>query len=295
MGSIFGRDGRAATAAPPRFGCALALGLLTAALLWSSSALGARGSSGEPVMTASAAIAPTRLPRARRAPATLSMGFTSEDPSSQTIPELRQVELEVSRDFELRTAGLPSCPLARLRSAYSNARQACAGSLVGHGSVTSEITLPGREPVVVSGRLLAYFSSPRQRGPYVLAQVTTGEPLPLTYVIPFEIDKAKGPFGASLVARHMNLLQGICVQAHPDCFSDPYELTGVYGHISKFELSLHRVFTHAGKKRSFLSGRCPAPGKAPVPSFPLTQTNLAYATGPSLSATVAGECGVSPG
>jgi len=37
--------------------------------------------------------------------------------------------------------------------------------------------------------------------PHILAQVTSGGPLPLTYVIPFQIEKAHGAFGMSLVVR----------------------------------------------------------------------------------------------
>jgi hypothetical protein len=116
--------------------------------------------------------------------------------------------------------------------------------------------------------------------------------LPLTYVIPFQITKAHGAFGTSLVVRKMRRIQGECVKVHPNCFAQPYVLKGVYGHISSFELSLHRLFAHAGERESFVSADCPAPAKRPEATFPLTRASLEYAQkegdagGSSLTAVV---------
>jgi len=75
----------------------------------------------------------------------------------------------------------------------------------------------------------------------------------------------------------MSQLQGECQRAHPNCFAQPYALKGVYGHISSFEMSLHRRFAHAGKVASFVSADCPARGSLPGVTLPLVKTVLDYA------------------
>jgi hypothetical protein len=246
----------------------------------------------EPGMTASGKLLPAKLPRSGMAPATLRVGFTSYPINEAAVPDLSSIEIGLSRRVTLETAGLPSCSLSKLRSAYVNARQACSRSFVGHGSVTSEVTLPGQAPVVITGHLLAFYALAEGR-PRVLAQVTSGEPLALTYVIPFEIAAAEAPFGASLVVRQMSHLQGICAVGHPNCFEDPYGLEGVYGHISSFKMSLHRIFSGAGSRRSFVNAGCPVPGRRSVGNFPLVRVDLRYTTGSTLSDSASGECAVS--
>jgi hypothetical protein len=246
---------------------------------------------GEIVIGASGETAPTKL-GSQATPATLRVGFTSEATDSPTIPDLSGIALQISRNIGFQTAGLPSCPLKDLYSRTASARRACAASLVGHGSVASEITLPHHPPASVEGHLLAFYSSigGTRR---ILAQVTTAGPLAITYVLPFQIGKADGPFGTGLVVRQMAPIEGICVQGHPNCFDDPYTFKGIYGHISSFKMSLHRLFTDAGAKRSFVTARCPAPSGAPEATFPIVRANLTYLgeseEGP-LTATASGKC-----
>jgi hypothetical protein len=267
------------------------LALLAAALIWPGPTIGDVSRSGELSMSASAETTPIRLPRSKPAPASLRLGFTSKALNSPAIPELTGLVFEISRNLNFQTTGLPSCPLADLYSTYLSARQTCAGSFVGHGSVTSEVTLPGQAPTTINGHLVAFYAS-AQGQPRILAQVTSGDPLPLTYVIPFQI-KPHSAFGTSLVVPNMRHRAGICARNHPNCFAQPYTLKGIYGHISSFEMSLHRIFAHAGKRGSFVNARCPAPGKKPEASFSLTQTSLRYAGGSLLTAAVNGKCRVS--
>ncbi|MGA8744330.1 MAG: hypothetical protein WB507_00505 [Solirubrobacterales bacterium] len=268
---------------------AAALALLAFAGFKASSSAGAEIPIVEVKMSASGEIAPAKLPRTQPAPATLRLGFTSESLGEPTTPELTRIALEISRNVTLQTTGLPSCPLSTLYLPSVGTRALCARSLVGHGSVTSEITLPGQAPVKVAGRLLAFYGIGEGR-PRVLAQVTTGSPLPLTYVIPFEIEKAQGVFGTSLIVPKMSGIRGKCAYGHPNCFAQPYTLKGVYSHISKFELSLKRSFTHSGKRKSFVSAECPTRGRMTAASFPLAKVGLNYDGGLHLSSVVSSRC-----
>ena len=270
---------------------ALALALFVGVLLMTDAAVGAE--IGLPTMVGfSGEVSPATPPVSKPAPVTLRMGFTSGQ-EKNPVPELSQIAFEITWRVSFQTAGLPRCPISKLLSSYGNSRQTCAGSLVGHGSVVSEITLPGKAPTTSYGRLLAFYD---EKGsiPYVLAQVTTGGEEPLTYVVPFQIERTAGIFGTRLIVEHMHrfvLGRGLSGGA--------YTFKGVYGHISKFELSLHRRFRHEGKSESFVRAECPAGGPhhiripdARIDYIPWMRLKLGYASGADVSLSAYGlACG----
>ncbi len=251
----------------------------------------ARREAGAAAMTASGEILPRNLPRERFAPAALRLGFTSAALDGSGSPELAGIAIDLPQMVRFQVAGLPSCPPASLYATNPSARRACAGSLVGEGSVASEIALPGQAPATVVGSLLAFYSQVGGR-PRILAQVVTGDPLPLTYVIPFEIVD-RGPSGVSLTVTRMAHLQGQCRAVSAGCLPPPYTLEGVYSRISTLKMSLHR-FVSAGRGRgSFVAARCPAPGRRPAAELPLGRVGLSYADGSVLSAMLLQRCVVS--
>jgi hypothetical protein len=270
----------------------VAASLAIGALLAGTSA-GAVGYGGDLLPWAWAAIAPVKLPRTQPAPVTLSVGFKSS-PVEGSIPELGSIGLELSRHITIDTAGLPSCPLAKLYATSVSAQESCAKSLVGHGSVTSEIldlTRSGPPRVTVTGRLLAFYAMEGKRR-LILAQVETGEPLPLVYVIPFTIGKATGSFGTdlSVSTEQMARIQGECPTGNPYCSYSPHKLVGVYGHISSFEMSLHRVFRGEGGKASFLGAVCPAPPGFSQGSFSWLNVRLSFVSGAVQSNRIVRNC-----
>ena len=126
--------------------------------------------------------------------------------------------------------------------------------------------LPGQAVATIKGHLLAFYDL-RSGTPRILAQVTSESALPLTYVIPFKISKTRGVFGTDLVAPKMREIEGICRRSkYYSCFEQPYAFKGIYGRISKFEMSLFRKFINAGKTESFVSDpECAAHGHRVFP------------------------------
>jgi hypothetical protein len=262
--------------------------------------------SGEVVISVSGGTVPRKLPRSRIVPAALRLGFTSETPRAPTTPELTAIQLKVSRSLAFQTAGLPSCAITNLYSESSDARQICARSLVGYGTVTSEVTLPGQAPVTIEGHLSAFYDFGEGQ-PRILAQVTSTGALPLTYVIPFTIHKAHGAFGTILSVEHMQFIAGICAtrrrtapssrgawsHSSSNCFSQTYTYKGIYGRISKFELTLDRQFIHAGKRTSVVSADCPASDGSSSAILPLAKVDLTYTDAISHSQVATRRCEVS--
>lgn len=218
-------------------------------------------------------IAPVKLPRTELAPVTVQMSGKITTTDRSTPPKLEQIVLDINSHGVINNKGLPTCSTAKLNSLSSaQAKKTCAGALVGHGNVTSRVSLPGQGAFASNGTLLA-FNGKINGKPAVLAQVASGAPLPLTYVIGFEVKKTSGTFGTSLIG------------TLPPIASE-------YGYISAFSLSLGRQYTSHGKKLSFASANCPAPGTLPGASFPFARASYEFAEGKSLSSKLVRDCKV---
>jgi hypothetical protein len=231
-----------------------------------------------PIRRAFGGFVPIKLPRTEPAPITLSIGFESPQVEGST-PDLGSIDLELSRHITFETAGLLSCSSDQLY-ATDTPQESCPKSLVGHGSVTSEIRNPRGTTDTVTGHLLAFYALEGHRR-LILARVETGEPLPLVYVIPFTIGKAEGRFGTdlSVSTQAMARLQGICAR-NPYCFYSPHKLVGAYGQISSFEMSLHRTYRGERGPATFVSAVCPAPRGFRQVNLRLADVRLNYVSGP---------------
>jgi hypothetical protein len=221
-------------------------------------------------------IAPVRLPHSEPAPVSVQMGGKIATTDKSMPPKLERILLKINAAGVVQTKGLPTCPLAKLNSISSaGAKKVCGAALIGHGNVTSRVSLPDQGAFASNGSLLAFNGIIKGR-PAVLAQVASGAPLPLTYVIVFEVRKTEGTFGTELIG------------TLPSIASE-------YGYISAFDLSLGRNYTYKGEKLSYASAACPAPKGFPGASFPFARAAYEFAGGVTVSSTLVRECKVRGG
>lgn len=218
-------------------------------------------------------ISPQKLPRDELAPVTVLMNGKITTTDRSAPPKLEKIVLAINKEGVLDAKGLPTCSITKLNSLSSaQAKKACAGALVGHGNVTSRVSLPGQGAFASSGELLA-FNGTLHGKPAVLAQVASKAPLPLTYVIPFEVSKSNKSFGTTLVGTLP-------------------EIASEYGYISAFSLALSRKYTFKGEQHSYASASCPAPEGFPGASFPFAKAEYQFAEGISMHSTLVRECKV---
>lgn len=223
--------------------------------------------------TFSGDISPQRLPRHELAPVTVTMGGKITTTDRSEPPQLEKIVLEINRNGVLDNKGLPTCSLAKLNSiSAAQAKKVCAKAQVGHGSVTSRVYLPGQGAFASTGELLAFNGSLHGK-PAVLAQVSSKAPLPLTYVIGFEVKKQGGTFGTALIG------------TLPPIASE-------YGYISAFSLALSRSYASHGKKHYFASASCPAPDGFNSAPFAFAKARYEFAGGITLGATLNRDCRV---
>lgn len=252
---------------------ALAL-FVTSAAMGSTIAVGEIAKQESVIVAFHGDISPRRLPRTTTAPVAVQIGGKIKTTNPLEPPVLDRIVIDINRHGRLQSRGLALCPIGKLRSLSSaGAKRTCGDALVGRGNVTSRVSLPGQEAFALNGPLLAFNG--RHRGhPAILAQVATGAPLPLTYVIPFEIQaRASGVYGTRLIG------------TLPPIASS-------YGYISAFDLSLKRRYEHAGQKLSFASADCPAPKGFPGASFSLARASYEFSNGTKVRSTLVRECRV---
>jgi len=219
-------------------------------------------------------ISPKKLPRKGSAPIAVSVGWRIKTTDGSAPPTLKTLGIEINRNGLLDSAGLPSCPYAKIQPAStSRALASCRPALVGRGHFSALVGLKGQEPYVSRGQMLV-FNGESHGKPILLGQIYSARPFASSFVIPFRVDRlAHGTYGTTLDATLPASLRA-------------------WGNLTEVEMRLSRKFSYRGARRSFLSAGCPAPKGFPGAVFPLARTAFAFAGGTSLTSTLTDNCEV---
>jgi Divergent InlB B-repeat domain len=218
-------------------------------------------------------IFPTALPRSTLAPISVRVDGTIKVLSGAEPPALRQITIELNRAGHLDTQGLPICRLAQVRSSSNEqALAACGEALVGGGDYLAATTFPEQEGFPNRGHILA-FNSTDHGHPAILAHIYGTNLTPSSRVLVFDIRHKAGTYGTVLSGELPPALNR-------------------YGYLKRIDLSLHRRFVYRGRPRSYLSAACAAPKGFPGATFPFARSEMAFADGRTLSATLTRSCRV---
>jgi hypothetical protein len=226
---------------------------------------------GDVRVVVSGELSPQRLPRHGAAPITASVGGQIEPLGDSSAPTLKTLRIDLNRNGRIDSKGLPVCSYGAIQPASTQrALQGCRSSLVGRGTFSAEIALPGQDPYPAKGTLLA-FNGRRHGKPVLYGQIYSPRPFATSFVIVFAIKKAGGAFGTTLLASLPPALRS-------------------WGNLTGIELRLSRSYTSGGKHRSYISAGCPAPkGLSKVP-FSFARTFFGFEGGPTLSTTLTRTC-----
>ncbi len=248
--------------------------LSLAVLLAAGSAQSEVSQTGNLRISFSGDFTPRSLPRDRPAPISVHVKGSIGTTDGSHPPPVRRVAIALNRHGKLTTAGLPSCPSARLQSTSSEAAlERCREALVGRGSFGAEVEFPGVEPFPATGRALAFFGS-RSGNEALLIHLYVTAPIQTTLVIALKISRsANGQFGNVLTARIPSLAGGL-------------------GSVTKIDLTLGRTYRYRGERRSLLSASCAAPAGFPGAVFPLARGTFFFADGRRVETTLTRDCRV---
>jgi len=218
---------------------------------------------------------PGALPRDSLAPIGVSVTGAVRTLSGERPPALRQIVIELNRGGILDTRGLPRCRRGQIEASSSQAALAqCGDALVGRGIYLARTAFPEQGAFPSDGRILA-FNAVVDGHQAILAHVYGTEPVPITRIVTFEISRHSGVYGT--------VLSGELPAS-----------VNRYGYVKRISLSLHRLFTYRGQRRSYLSAACPAPDGFPGASFAFARASMSFADGRTLASTLTRNCRVRP-
>jgi hypothetical protein len=219
-------------------------------------------------------ITPNALPRTELAPIAVSVAGTVKTLSGERPPALRQIRIELNRGGVLDSRGLPSCHYGQLVAASpQQVMEACEDALVGRGAYSADTAFPEQETFPSQGHILA-FNGRYQGHAGILAHVYGGEPVPISRIIVFRINRTGGTFGTVLTG---NLSDAV----------------NHYGYVTGIYLRLFRRYVFHGEQRSYISAACAAPAGFGIATFPFARASMKFADGRRLSSTLTRSCRVS--
>jgi hypothetical protein len=196
---------------------------------------------GNLVLTHDGAISPTRLPKHRQAPVSAWISATAATRDGSHVTAVSEAVIDVDRDVQVHTAGLPVCALGRLSSRDSRAaRQVCGKAIVGTGKARVEIEFPEQKPIMASSPLTIFNGGVEGKTTTLFVHAFITVPVPAAVVTTVKITTIhRGPYGLEVVAKIP-------------------PISGGAGSLTDARLEIGRKFTYRGKKSSFLTASCPS-------------------------------------
>jgi hypothetical protein len=171
---------------------AVAVGLLAC-----GSAAAIESTIGTLSVSSTAVMQPRALPSHGGAPVTLSNITRIKTTDGSPPPTVKTLLFLLDKHGTIDTKGLPTCSTAKLAGTTpAQARQRCAGALVGEGLGKAEVDMPGRAPLTIKSPL-SFFNGPRSGGkPTLIAHAYETVPSPKTLLVPITIERIEhGRYG----------------------------------------------------------------------------------------------------
>jgi hypothetical protein len=221
---------------------------------------------GPTFVSATATIQPRELPKRGNAPVTLSSVTRIGTKDGSAPPTLKSIEFLVDKHGTVDTRGVPVCTTAKLEGTTpAQARQRCAGALVGKGTGKALVRMPDRPPFRISSPL-SFFNGPPTAGrPTLIAHGYETVPAPHTLLVPIVVEKiSSGRYG---------------FRARVEI----PEIAGGYGAPTLAEASIGITRIRRGKKVGYVNAHCSG-GRLQV------EGNLAFTNGDFFPATLTSPC-----
>jgi hypothetical protein len=215
----------------------LGIGVLVACTLLVGGANAALVRVGDLVLTADGGFTPRQLPKHAFAPIDFRGTANLKAVGGGAPPPLQQAVIDFDRDGRLTTAGLPVCqPTSLEETTPAEARNRCAGAIIGTGHVDALITL--QSGAVKASSPVTFFNGPRQEGsPTVILHARTTVPAVQTFVITIPIEQRAGEFRYRATIDVPPIAAGLGSLVHLDA-------------------KIGKHYRYRGRERSYTAARC---------------------------------------
>jgi hypothetical protein len=187
------------------------------------------------ILRANGSFEPSSLPRHKFVPIEFEGYFDVAATGGAKPVALEQAVIDFDRDGRLGAVGLPVCQPEWIADASpAEARQTCAGAIVGTGRIEALIGLAAG-PVMASSPLTIFNGPPAGGDPTVVLHARTTVPAAQTYAIVVPIERHRGHYRATL---------------------DLPPIAAGLGAITRVQVHVGRRFSAGGRRRSYVSAHC---------------------------------------
>jgi hypothetical protein len=219
-----------------RLRIALLLGCIVAAL-GASAAGAALVAYRNLVLHANGGFTPRTLPKRAFAPIQFKGHFDIDAKDGGRPLALQRVVVDFDRDGRLDVTGLPTCAPETVASAgVAEARQLCAGSIVGRGHVEALVEFGGAL-IPVRSALTIFNATPVEGHPAVILHAQITSPATQTFAIVAPITRRGGEY------RYR-----VTIEIPP--------IAGGLGSLTHLDAEVGRRYRAGGKQRSYVAARC---------------------------------------
>jgi hypothetical protein len=185
-------------------------------------------------------IGPKTLSKTQLTPATLEVTtkVTTSNPTGVPVPATRVV-VDFDKNATLFTKGLPTCASSQLQSVSTEvAVQNCKKAIIGHGKASALLPV-GTKVFPVAQTVTAFNGVPKGGKPTVLLHSYGTTPIQTTLVL------------NGVVSNYNKQGYG------PRLDVEVPLIAGGAGALTDFNVKIDKKFKFKGKKRSFISAKCP--------------------------------------
>jgi hypothetical protein len=182
---------------------------------------------------------PRELPRRGGAPISLQSITRIGTKDGSTPPTLKTLDFLVDKNGFVNAKAFPTCSAAKLEGTTpGQARQRCAGALVGKGTGRALVMMPGQEPFRIKSAV-SFFNAPPTGGrPTLIAHAYETVPVAKTLLVPIVIERVKkGRYGF-----HVEV--------------EMPEIAGGYGIPTLAEAKINGTRKRNGTTIGFINARC---------------------------------------
>lgn len=185
-------------------------------------------------------VGPRKLSKTQLSPATLEVTtkVTTSNPTGVPVPAVR-VLVDFDKNAKLFTKGLPTCDASQLQNNSTEvAIQNCRKAIIGRGKAAAVLPV-GDKVFPVAQTVTAFNGVPKGGKPVVLLHTYGTSPIQTALVLVGVVSNYnKQGFGPRLDV-------------------DVPLIAGGAGALLEFNVKIDKKFTYKGKKRSFISAKCP--------------------------------------
>jgi hypothetical protein len=157
---------------------------------------------GNLVFTFNGGFSPSKLPKKKLAPISLSASGKIATKDGSHPPALKEVVVKTDKNGAVNVKGVPVCKSGQLQSRDTRgAEKACKKAIIGKGTTNVEIQFPEQNPIPVSSKLLVFNGgkSGATTTFFIHAYITV--PTPAAIVTTVKIKKTKeGRYGLKSIA-----------------------------------------------------------------------------------------------